>query len=52
LEILRLSRDVYGRETLEGVSWDLIPVFFGLGVAVIVLHLLWRGLRALRKPAE
>jgi hypothetical protein len=38
LEILRFGRDVYGREVLEGVSWELIPVFFGLGLAVIVIH--------------
>lgn len=49
MDILRLSRDVYGREVLEGVSFDLIPVFFGLGLAVIVLHLLWRWLLA---PAD
>jgi len=41
-ELLRVSRDVYGREVLEGMSWDLIPVFFGLGVAIIVGHLVWR----------
>jgi hypothetical protein len=42
MEILRYGRDVYGRETLEGASWDLIVVFFGLGAAVIVVHLLYR----------
>lgn len=48
MDILRLSRDVYGREVLEGVSWDLLPVFFGLGLAVIVVHALWRVLAAPR----
>ena len=43
-----MSRDVYGREVLEGASWDLIPVFFGLGVAVIVLHAAWRWRAAAR----
>jgi hypothetical protein len=41
-----MSRDVYGREVLEGASWDLIAVFFGLGLAVIVVHALWRWLAA------
>jgi len=41
-EILRFGRDVYGRETLEGVSWDLIGVFFALGLAVIVVHAVYR----------
>ncbi|HEY5666838.1 MAG TPA: hypothetical protein VIV64_08965 [Gammaproteobacteria bacterium] len=42
MEILRFGRDVYGREVLEGVSWELIPVFFGLGLAVIVIHAVYR----------
>ena len=48
MEILRFGRDVYGREVLEGVSWDLIAVFFGLGVSVIVLHAAYRWLLAPR----
>ena len=43
-----MSRDVYGREVLEGASWDLIPLFFGLGVAVIVVHAVWRWRNAAR----
>jgi hypothetical protein len=46
LEVLRYGRDVYGRAVLEGVSWDLIVVFFGLGLAVIVVHALYRRLLA------
>lgn len=42
MEFLRVSRDVYGREVLEGVSWDLLPVFFGLGLAVILIHAAYR----------
>ena len=49
MEFLRVSRDVYGREVLEGVSWDLIGVFFGAGVAFVVLHALYRWLLA---PAD
>ena len=45
MEILRFTRDAWGQETLEGVSWDLLPVAFGLGVAVIVGHLVWRAVR-------
>jgi hypothetical protein len=43
VEILRVSRDVYGREVLEGISWDLLPWFFGLGVALILIHAIYRG---------
>jgi hypothetical protein len=48
MELLRFGRDVYGREVLEGASWDLIGVFFGLGVAVILLHALYRRFLAPR----
>jgi hypothetical protein len=47
-----MSRDVYGREVLEGASWDLLPVFFGLGLAVIVVHTLWRWLAAPRGHSD
>lgn len=46
MEILRYGRDVYGRETLEGASWDLIWVFAAIGAAIIVAHLLYRWLLA------
>ncbi len=42
MELFRVSRDVYGREVLQGMSWDLLWVFFGLGCALIVLHALYR----------
>jgi hypothetical protein len=41
VELFRVSRDVYGQRTLEGVSWDLLPVFFWAGVALIVIHALY-----------
>jgi hypothetical protein len=46
LELLLVSRDVYGREVLQGMSWDLIWVVFGLGVAFIVIHAGYRWLFA------
>jgi hypothetical protein len=33
---------VYGREVLQGMSWDLIWVFFAVGCAFIVIHALYR----------
>jgi hypothetical protein len=44
VELLRISRDAYGREVLQGMSWDLLWVFVGAGVAVIVLHALYKRL--------
>jgi hypothetical protein len=42
VEFFRRSRDVYGREVLEGMSWDWLWVFFGLGLAIILVHALYR----------
>jgi hypothetical protein len=49
LELFRVSRDIYGRETLQGMSWDLLWVFFALGCAFIVLHALYKALLAPRR---
>ena len=42
MELFRVSRDIYGREVLQGMSWDLLWVFFGLGCVLIVGHALYR----------
>lgn len=42
MEVFRLSRTVYGQEVLQGMSWDLLGVFFGVGVAFIVMHSVYR----------
>jgi hypothetical protein len=42
VELFRVTRDVYGREVLQGMSWDLIAVFFGLGLTFIVVHAAYR----------
>jgi hypothetical protein len=46
MELLRVSRDVYGREVLQGASWDLFWVFLGAGVVFVVAHALYRWLLA------
>jgi hypothetical protein len=50
MEIFRITRNAWGQETLEGISWDLLPVAAGLGVAIIVGHLAWRALRRKSAP--
>jgi hypothetical protein len=42
LEIFRLSKDAWGQETLNGVSWDLLSWFFGAAVLFIVVHILYK----------
>lgn len=46
MELLRTSRDVWGQEVLQGMSWELIPVFFGAGVIFVLGHLVYRWLLA------
>ena len=48
MELFRITRNAWGQETLEGMSWDLLPVAFGLGLAFIVGHLIWRAVRRKR----
>jgi hypothetical protein len=42
MSFLRYSRDMYGQEVLLGVSWDLLPIFFGVALAFILSHLTYR----------
>jgi hypothetical protein len=48
VELFRVSSDAYGREVLQGMSWDLLWVFAGAGVALIVVHALYRAFLAPR----
>lgn len=44
MDILRYGHDSYGQKVMNGISWDLLPVAFWAGVAVIVVHLVYRAL--------
>ncbi len=50
MELFRISRDAYGREVLEGLSWDLLWLFVGVGVELIVGHALYRYFLAPKRP--
>ena len=39
MELFRVGHDVYGQRVLEGIAWDLLPVFAGIGAVVIVVGL-------------
>lgn len=45
MELLRYGHDTYGEPVVNGLSWDLLGVAFWAGVAVIVVHLVWRALK-------
>jgi len=46
MEVFRVSRDVYGREVLQGMSWDLVWLFLAAGVVFAIAHALYRRLLA------
>jgi len=44
MEVLRRARNAWGQEVLQGVSWDLIWVFVGIGLFAIAVHAAWLAL--------
>jgi hypothetical protein len=48
MSLFRYSRDTYGQETLQGVSWDLLWVFLGAAVLIAVGHAVFMAIS--RKP--
>jgi hypothetical protein len=45
MEFVRVSRNVYGQEVLEGASWDLLPWFAGVAIAIALGHALYVAVR-------
>jgi hypothetical protein len=45
MSLLRYGHDAHGEPVLNGLCWDLLAVAFWAGIAVIVVHLVWRALR-------
>lgn len=41
MELIRYSSNAWGQKAVEGLSWDLLWLSFGAGVAIIVLHALY-----------
>lgn len=39
VEVFRHSRDAWGRDVLEGVSWDLLWMFAAAAALFIVAHM-------------
>ncbi len=52
MKILRYGHDTYGERVVNGASWDLLPVAFWAGVAVIVVHLVSASRCTGRGPAR
>ncbi|MEZ5558878.1 MAG: cytochrome b/b6 domain-containing protein [Pseudomonadales bacterium] len=45
MDIVRVREDVWGREVLQGVSWDLLWLVVAASLAVIMTHLIVMALR-------
>ena len=52
MHFVRVGHDVWGRDTVEGVSWDLLPVALAVGALVIVVHAIYRLIRRRRTAAQ
>lgn len=42
MDIFRHGHDAWGQQVVDGISWDLLDVAVGVGLAVIVIHLIFR----------
>jgi len=51
VDLFRVSTDVYGQETLKGLNWDLLWVFFGVAAGIIVIHFMVSLLRPSKRKA-
>ena len=52
MDLFRYSRDVYGQQTLEGMSWDLFWVFLGFALVTIVGHMIFRAVTDKKAGAD
>jgi len=51
MDILRYGHDAWGAVVVNGLSWGLLPVAAGAGVAVIVIHLVYRAITRASRSA-
>ena len=51
MELLRYGHDAWAQVVVNGLSWDLLPVAAGAGVAVILIHLVYRALTRTARSA-
>ena len=41
MELVRVSRNAWGQEVLEGISWDLIWIAIGVGALIIIVQMFY-----------
>lgn len=49
MDIFRYGHDAWGQSVINGVSWSLLDVAVGVGVAVIVIHFVFRAFSRKRR---
>jgi lipoprotein signal peptidase len=49
MDIFRYGHDAWGQSVINGVSWSLLDVAVGVGVAVIVIHFIFRTFNRKRR---
>jgi hypothetical protein len=49
MSILRMGHDEWGRTVTDGLSWDLLPVFFWAAVVIIVVHAIFAAVTGARR---
>ena len=48
MDLFRYTRDTYGQQTLQGISFDLLWVFMGAAVVFIIAHAIYMKMVARR----
>ena len=51
MDILRYGHDAWGAVVVNDLSWGLLPVAAGAGVAVIAIHLVYRAITRASRSA-
>jgi hypothetical protein len=52
VDIFRVTKSVYGQETLIGVSWQLFWWFLGAALLFVAVHLIYKWLFAPKTGAN
>lgn len=42
MDIFRYGHDAWGRELIDGASWDLLCLAVGVGLVVVIGHAIYR----------
>jgi len=45
MELFRHGHDVWGQPVVDGLAWSLLDVAVGAGLAVIVIHFIYRAVK-------